>query len=326
MIWRGFVLVSWMLSLLPQARAACPPRPEPPNSTAGTVSGSAIRRCAVDALGTKVAAYAADGTIFVWSVSTGSKRVLQDCHPVKVNALAFDSGTLTVATGDAEGKLEVFPLRSGTETVIEMGRAIDALLFKPDSQDIVVVHKDGFSLWNVASRRTLWERTSEPAEALAMDPAGHFLAVGSSSNILVINPANGKLYQNIGPRLGTINSVVFAAAASDRLLVASDTDLVLFDLGSGKPIRRFKTRSDISSMGISSDDQFLKTLDSDGLVTRWNLETGVAAGQWQGPSDGIIVNGRFVFSKVRGLSGLIKVWDIASQREYRTLHYRSPMK
>ena len=80
----------------------------------------------------------------------------------------------------------------------------------------------------------------------------------------------------------------------------------------------------ISSMGISPGDQFLTILDSDGLVTRWNLETGVAAAQWQGPSNGLIVNGRLLFSKVRGLSGLIKVWDIASQREYRTLHYGSP--
>jgi WD40 repeat protein len=79
-------------------------------------------------------------------------------------------------------------------------------------------------------------------------------------------------------------------------------------------------------MTISPDDQFLATMDSDGLLTRWNLETGAAAGQWQDPSNGVIVNGRFLFSKLRSLSGLIKVWDIASQREHRTLDYRSPMK
>jgi hypothetical protein len=59
-------------------------------------------------------------------------------------------------------------------------------------------------------------------------------------------------------------------------------------------------------MTISPDDQFLATLDSDGLVTGWNLETGAATGQWQDPSNGVIVNGRFLFSKVRNLSGLHK--------------------
>jgi hypothetical protein len=70
--------------------------------------------------------------------------------------------------------------------------------------------------------------------------------------------------------------------------VGSDTRCSAVRFRLRKPIRRFKTRSDITSMGISPDDQFLTTLDSDGWVTRWNLETGVAAPQWQGPSNGII--------------------------------------
>jgi WD40 repeat protein len=323
MILRRFVLVAWTLTVLSQARAACPPRPEPPGSTAETVSGSTIHRFAVDGQGTRVAAYAVDGTIMVWNVSTGSKRVLQDCHPIKVNALTFDAGGLTLATGDAEGKLQVFHLPSGAETVIETGRAIDALLFKPASQEIIVAHKGGFSLWSLASRRKLWEQPGNAVEALAIDPAGRFLAIGSSGDILVMQAADGKLYQKIAPKLGTINSVAFAAD-SRRLLVASETGVALFDVSSGKPIRRFDTRSDISSMALSPDDHSLTTVDSNGVVTRWNLKTGAAAGQWQGPSDGIIVNGRFLFSKVPDLSGLIRVWDIALQREYRTLDYISP--
>jgi WD40 repeat protein/beta-lactamase regulating signal transducer with metallopeptidase domain len=340
-------------------------------------SGPETRALAISPDGTQIAT-AAGSTVRVWETATGKELPLSEGHRQAPSAITLVTDGKTAVSWGADqvvrrweaatGKsLGAFPAPSGTTVATFSAAGRTAALANADNT---------IRLHDLATGKELRRLPAHEGgtAALAFTAEGKVLAArGLGDNIIRLydvalgtelrrmalrtgnnGAGNGYLILGGSPRVFRGTGPGLAFAPGGRLLVvtapgndALSNTLVLFDVATGKELRRIESPQPVASFAFSPDGRVLAAENADRTITCWEVASGKERGrlgkpvadQPQSGGGGMIalrvridgMNGNS-FNELAGPVGLtyspdgralaargsgmaVRVWDVASGKE-----------
>jgi len=216
---------------------------------ANLVQGPAgIQDFAVNPAQTQIATVDTEGTVRLWALATTQiERVLQD-----------DQG------GDR------------AEQGTPKPPAIRKVLFTPAGDSLLAVGRSAthITLWATATGQVQhrFEGFTDPIQAIALSPQGHWLAASSGNTVRVWQLSTGQLHGQFQHR-GTIQTLAFTADERG-ILVASPQAVAVWTVAQPKRQQTFGLGSTFDGVALSPGGQEVAIAERSGRVGIWRLDTG----------------------------------------------------
>jgi Tol biopolymer transport system component len=205
-----------------------------------------------------------------------------------------------------------------------------AAAFSPDGQTLATVsglyNRPGeLIFWDAASGKERARTTAgKGIRSLAFSPDGRTLATADyySNTVKLRDPANGAVRLVI--ETGRANNAVAFSPDSKTLAVAIlDRSAVLYDVGTGRELRRFEGHTDwVPHVAFSPDGRALATGSRDNTAKLWDVATGRERMTLTG-HHGLV---EFVAFSPDGRTlataswdRTVKLWEVATGKERATL-------
>lgn len=176
------------------------------------------------------------------------------------------------------------------------------------------------------------EMKPAPVAAVAYNPAGKPLAVGGQNEVVLIDPANGKIMSRLYGQDGKVTALAFSRDGSNLAVAsgspsASGVVRIYFFPPSGIPINKPEVvinahKDIILGMAFSPDGNTLATCGYDRLIKLWDANTGKERRTLKDHSDSVYSvsfspDGKLLASG--GADRAVKVWDTATGTRLYTL-------
>jgi len=239
-----------------------------------------------------------DATVRVWNAATGQPIRLFQGHRLGVLAAVFSPDSKRILSGGSDGTILLWEVASGREVrKYPHDSWITALAFFPKG-DRFLSAGTSFGLPNTQRQVRLWETATgtefggfdhpmDHVTSLAVSADGRraLCAGGYAANsdtpldamVRVWDPETFKVLFDLKPPIRTVlrgtalspdGSQVLAVDVENRRLPA------LWDVASGKVVRRFPSGESTTVAAISRDGRLGATGNSRGEVAVWDLERG----------------------------------------------------
>jgi WD40 repeat protein len=232
----------------------------------------------------KTLASAEDSVLRLWDVATGTER--RAVAGVISRSLAFSPGGKVLAS--AEGFDIVLRDANTGEVVRRLAghrETVDTIAFSPDGKTLVSGgHDHAVRIWDLATGKQKLHGDEPCASAVAahFTPDGKHVVIGTRDHwVRVWDAQTGTLVRRIGrdDYLTTLSRLQAAAVSPDGRLVATahdgDCALCLWDLSSGRELRRFKVDGHLAtSLAFTPDGKEMLSAGYGDKVMRWTAETG----------------------------------------------------
>jgi WD40 repeat protein len=224
-----------------------------------------------------------DGTVRVWSTSTGKALAKLAVDRAEVTSVAVDDEARLILAGSSDGKARLWDVTQN-QVIGELGGhqgRVDSValslavgLAATGSEDRTV------RLWDIATRAEKKTFGPHPGRvtAVAITPAGDRVVAGSGTSARVWSVATGKLV--FPPLIGHKHSVLTVAVSADGRWLATgsrDRTILVYDLTAGKRKHRFQLAGhadDVTSVAFTDDASRLISGSADGTVRLWDVATG----------------------------------------------------
>jgi WD40 repeat protein len=214
-------------------------------------------------------------------------------------------------------------LSGNTEAVRSVAFSSDGKVFASGSDDNTI------KIWDFATRKVITTLTghNRPVLGVSFSPDGKTLfSCSADSTIKFWDVATGKEITTLTGHKDAIRSI---SVSSDGKILASGSDdktIKLWDVSKRKEIKTLTAhQKTVNSVSFSPDGKILASGSEDGTIKLWNVDTGKEtptifkskdkeAGSVQSVSfspDGKIL--------AYGQGSSIKLWDVATKKEIRTL-------
>jgi WD40 repeat protein len=240
--------------------------------------------------------------------SAAPRLIVQLGHQEGVTSVAFSPDRKYVLTGGGDGTARLWEAASGSEIrkFAEDADEIIAVAFSPNGKQVLTGSWDGTArLWSVASGKEIRSFNGHPGEisSVAFSPNGQQVLIGI-----------GTLYGEVGGDTG-------------------DSTARLWDVASGREIRRFKGHSDgVSSVAFSPNGKQIATGGHDKTARLWDVASGREVRRLQGHAEPVnsvafSPNGEQVLTGAGTVGGTpvepqirdntARLWDAATGSEVR---------
>jgi WD40 repeat protein len=319
-----------------------------------TGHSSSVNSVSFNPDGKTLASGSGDHTIKLWDITTGTALLtLKGYSPV-----AFSPNGKTLASGSGDATIKLWDVTSGTELRTLKGHWAYSVAFSSDGKTLASGSQDHtIKLWDVTSGAELRTLRGhfDSVNSVAFSPDGKTLASGSGEAVLRRHHFNSsalaggfedftiKLWDVAsGTELRTLkghfNAVVAVAFSPDGKTLASgswDKTIKLWKVASGTELRTLTAHSSwVESVSFSPDGKTLASGSADYAINLWDLTSGRELRTLTGPRHSgfelrnVVEFSAFVsvaFSpdgKTLGSGSkdtTIKLWDVTSGRELRTL-------
>jgi WD40 repeat protein/beta-lactamase regulating signal transducer with metallopeptidase domain len=281
-------------------------------------SGPEARALAISPDGKQIAA-AAGSTVRLWEAATGKELPLIDGHRQAPLVIIPSPDGKTVVSWGADRVVRRWEAATGKALgafVAPEGTTVAA--FSADGRTVALANADNsIRLHDTATRRELHRLKAHEGgiAALAFSPDAKMLASRGSSDgaIRLYEVAKGAELRQIALRQegnqgggGGGGAVLFlggparpsrgtgpglAFSPDGRLLVATgpgngalSNTLVLFDVASGKELRRIESPQGVASFAFSPDGRDLAAENADRTITLWEVASGKERGRLGKPA------------------------------------------
>ncbi|MEY3403177.1 MAG: hypothetical protein RLZZ86_2793, partial [Cyanobacteriota bacterium] len=250
-----------------------------------------------------------------------------------VYSVAFSPDGKYLATGDSEGRVQIWNAVTGREILTFVGHSncVNSVAWSGDGLTLASGSRDHtVKLWNVQSGdcvRTL-EGHSRSVTSVAWSGDSLTLASGSDDNTVKL--WNVQSWECVRTLEGHSRSVTSVAWSGDSLTLASgsyDNTVKLWNFQSGDCVRTLEGHSNwVTSVAWSGDSQTLATGNYDNTVKLWNVQSGDCVRTLEGHSNcvnSVAWSGDSQTLATGSDDNTVKLWDVQSGDCVRTLEGHS---
>jgi WD40 repeat protein len=257
---------------------------------------------------------------------------LRFCHGGRIHALAFAPDGKTLASAGDDRIIRLWDVNTGREvrSLIGHGRPIYGLAFSPDGKTLASNSQDEtVRLWDphTGQERRRLAGVWGQCVAIAFSRDGTMLAApAKDQGICLWNPSTGAEIRRL-EALNHVNSLAFSPDGK-RLLAGLVNDAVLWDVASGKKLRKYDGARNVhtfTNVAFAPDGQTLLVGDRES-VAQWdaaaleklrdfkrnNTSTGMVAFAADGKT----------LATTHG-DGVVSLWNAATGEEIHSLQEQS---
>ncbi|MCB8979404.1 MAG: protein kinase [Ardenticatenaceae bacterium] len=193
------------------------------------------------------------GELIYWNVETGSAIRHLTGHQYAVNSIALNSDGTQALTAAGDEPIILWDLQTGEVIQYLHGHTDiveDVTFWADDQMAISGSWDDSLILWDLATGEQVQRLTG-----LGSEVGGHFVSAD----------------------LPLIYGIALLPNGRSLLSASSDQTLLLWDLPTGQPLRRFVGHDDyVIDVQVSENGRFALSLSTDGTAIWWDVETGTA--------------------------------------------------
>lgn len=226
-------------------------------------------------------AVADDGDrLALYDVRSGDEVVVavgEEMSRVLSMELSPDGSALAV--GDVAGGITVYDARTldvrTTWSASEAG--ITALAFHPNGTDLLATTEDPtLSAWRLADGSPIGEPRELLGEtaALAFDPSGTHLALGSDPMVEIVDAATlAPTVEPFDAHGGLVYSLQWLDGGAELMSAGEDGAVEVWDPTTGRAVRRSLVghTASVLAAAVASDEDLMVTSSTDGRVAVWSL-------------------------------------------------------
>jgi WD40 repeat protein/tetratricopeptide (TPR) repeat protein len=247
-----------------------------------------------------------DDTVRLWDLATGKEERRFTGHERWVTSVAVTPDGRYVVSGSGDFTVRVWDLATGKEERRFTGheRWVNSVAVTPDGKYVVSgSHDNTVRLWELATGKEVRRFTGHEAAVIsvAVAPDGRYIVSGS-----------GGVWAN-------------------KDWVKIDNTVRLWELATGKEVRRFTGHEyAVSSVAVTPDGKYVVSGIDDG-VRLWDLATGKEVRRFMGHQDwvrsvAVTPDGKYIVSGSGGKwvnkawvesDTTVRVWDLATGKEVR---------
>jgi WD40 repeat protein len=291
--------------------------------------------------------------IKLWDVASGRELRTLGGHSISVDSVAFSPDGRILASGGFEDAINVWDVASGhlLRTLRGHSNIVKSVAFSPDGRILASGSADKtVKLWDVASGRELRTLSGHLGfvNSVAFSPDGRILASGGFGDAIKFwDVATGRELRTLSGHSVSVNSVAFspdgrtlASGGFGDAIKLSDvasphgdlpSSIELWDVASGRELPSLAGHSESVYSVAFSPDGILASVGHGDAIKLWDVARGRVLRTVSGHSGVVRVvafspDGRILASLPEETGGRgdigsdrIKLWDVASGGELRTL-------
>jgi WD40 repeat protein len=271
------------------------------------------------------------GSIEIWDVISGQKRLTLAGHEQGTNDVTFNSdGTQLVSVGQDQ-KIKIWDVSSGEEILTLVDDApFYTLALSPDKSLIATGGRDGLAkVWDIDSGEILFTLTghTDIVSFVAFSPDSKYLATSSidgTTKVWDISPEGISEWLTMAGHSRVVLSTDFSPDGKKIATASWDKTAIMWDAFTGEPLLTIQDfKGELGSIEFSPDQTQLVTSDYSGTVKVWNADTGklrlsFLAHDIPGDIDAdFSPDGKTIGSG--GSDGIVRLWDAKSGQLIRSL-------
>jgi WD40 repeat protein len=254
-----------------------------------TLSGhtAAVRAAAFSSDSRLVASASEDHTVKLWDPAAGTELRRLIAQPAPVNALCFHrDGLLATVSGDylKAGELRTWDAATGQplRTFRWPAQEITGVAFSADGKRLVTADQRAVIVWDATndleSRALRGHREGVMAAAFSPQDA-HLASVGEDWTLKIWDVGKEAVIHDCVGHTATINAVAYTPDGTRVVTASDDRTIKVWDSATGMPLRTLEGHTAaVLSVAISPDGRTLAsaacTPDRPGEVKLWDVPTG----------------------------------------------------
>jgi WD40 repeat protein len=231
--------------------------------------------------GRSIAAGTWNGTVFLWNTEGKKQPVKFPGHPQKINSVSFDSTSRYIVTASEDKRLIIWDTQDVCNYKDFTGHSggVNSAVFSSDDRFIVSASSDAtIKIWDVKSGeliKTLGGQPDPPLMSAISHDSDYIALLNRHNQLRLWNAKTGQIIDSFEIP-DTVGSIAFNNDNSALIAVLPKGDVKLFNIKTGKQIRRISDSSEVPAVlrTFSSDGKSTVSVLWDGKIRIWNYETG----------------------------------------------------
>ncbi|MEP7136842.1 MAG: protein kinase [Chloroflexota bacterium] len=194
-----------------------------------------------------------------------------------INSLAYSPDGKQVATGNANGVVQVWDIQTGHEVFrFDDTYSITKIVYTPDGKQLITADENGYiNIWDATNGKlTSWfPAFSEGVWNMRLSSDGMRLVTTSSTSIKIWDAKTSKLLSTLTTSSSNIENIAFSSDGTRLATASVDGNVIIWDMETGKDLFMFSVSPNGCNPNIifNQDGKRLITSDSCGTVGFWDI-------------------------------------------------------
>ena len=269
--------------------------------------------------GTQMVTGCSDGTIHVWSMSSGEEVMVLEGHETCVYGLAVSPDGTRIVTSSEE-TVRVWDVHTGEAVFVLEGHLgkVTAVAVTPDSSKVVSSSpEDGIRVWDLVTGMEVLAVTSHCSAGMVVTMDGRNIVTCSEEELCVWDLVTGKQERQWPCCVEFIYQLAVTPDGC-HVVTCDKEEAHLWNLSTGAEVMVFHAAAELHSVAVTPDGCHVVAGSESGTVHVWSISTGKEVTVLQGHTRGVSAvrvspDGCHVVSC--SYDGTIRVWNIMTGKE-----------